>query len=382
MLRMNSSIFALTASLTLALFGAVACGSDDGGGGNSGGAGGSGGSGGSGGGSTTDQSCSTPTGDCRVAPAEPTDAPTGDGTTPTVVALNSLLLGDKTRDGTLDSKAWKDYGFNLDGLVSTRGGKNHCKPAGSGTVASIQPDGNGGIDNSFGANLLGLITTLAADASDSVNESITDGDFTVILRMSTLGSGAEQKGIAADLFGGAKLGSTPAFDGSDVWPVMSELLNDPADINSSKVKFGSSFVTGGTWYSGTPGTLSLALSVSGFTLTLNIRQAIISTKITGAGTAAAAGSDGIIGGVLDTEELVSELKKVAGTFDESLCDGSTFESIASSIRAASDIMADGTNGDSSKTCDGISIGLGFSAKAVQLGTAAPPATPGADPCNP
>jgi len=41
------------------------------------------------------------------------------------------------------------------------------------------------------------------------------------------------------------------------------------------------------------------------------------------------------------------------------------------LRAASDIMADGTNGDATQTCTGISFGMGFDALPVQLGAVAP-----------
>ena len=43
-------------------------------------------------------------------------------------------------------------------------------------------------------------------------------------------------------------------------------------------------------------------------------------------------------------------------------------------------MKDGTNGDPNKTCDGISIGLGFEASAALIGGVAPPAPPVVDPC--
>ena len=43
-------------------------------------------------------------------------------------------------------------------------------------------------------------------------------------------------------------------------------------------------------------------------------------------------------------------------------------------------MADGTNGDPTKTCDGISVGLGFEGLAIKLGDIAPKADPPADPC--
>jgi hypothetical protein len=84
--------------------------------------------------------------------------------------------------------------------------------------------------------------------------------------------------------------------------------------------------------------------------------------------------------VLDTEELVAAMKAVAGSFDISLCSGPTFDSIAQQIRAASDIMSDGTNGDPNLVCNGISIGLGFDAKPALLGAVAAPVTPPPDPC--
>lgn len=44
-------------------------------------------------------------------------------------------------------------------------------------------------------------------------------------------------------------------------------------------------------------------------------------------------------------------------------------------------MANGTNGDSSQTCNGISIALGFDAKPVNLGAVAAPSEPGDDLCD-
>ena len=38
-------------------------------------------------------------------------------------------------------------------------------------------------------------------------------------------------------------------------------------------------------------------------------------------------------------------------------------------------------GKTAKTCDGISVGLGFDTKTVHLGAVTTPATPGADPCG-
>lgn len=58
----------------------------------------------------------------------------------------------------------------------------------------------------------------------------------------------------------------------------------------------------------------------------------------------------------------------------------TLDSLLAQIRAANDIMLDGSNGDPNKACDGISVGFGFEAVAVQPAGIAAPVPPGPDPC--
>jgi hypothetical protein len=76
----------------------------------------------------------------------------------------------------------------------------------------------------------------------------------------------------------------------------------------------------------------------------------------------------MIGGVLNTEELVAEIKKVGVLLD--MCGTQPFQNILDEARRASDIMADGTQ-DPAKTCDGISIGLGFEMMEAQIGEVGP-----------
>lgn len=369
------------ALLTVGLVGslsAFACGGDDSGGGSSGTGG------------TTGKPDPEEAG--RLPPAKGSGGPAA-GSGDTVVAMNKLFLGDTDFAGNPDPNAWREIGYNLDGIISTKTGTNHCKYQDGATKSSVQTDGVEGIDNSFGSNLVKIITSLAANPSGTISESLTSGDFTIMLKMDKLEDKADQTGIKTGLYGGAKFDalvadckatptdancSPPKFDGSDKWPVLPELLNG-GDINNPKVSFPDSYVAGGTWVSGSQGDLNLTVSIQGFNLALKITKAVITTDLTGVGPTAKA-TKGVIAGIIPTEDLISELKKVAGGFDKTLCEGQTFESIAQQIRAASDIMSDGTNGDPAKTCDGISVGLGFEGLAVQLGGVAPAASAPTDPC--
>jgi hypothetical protein len=299
----------------------------------------------------------------------------------TTQAVNKLFLGDTDRNDTPNpTNGWKKYGFNLDGLVSTKTSKNLCKPRAGGTAAAVYPDGEDGIDNSFGKNILPIILGLASDLSTTANKSIADGDFTIMLDISK--TGKDCTGAAGKLFAGAKLVDAmgmavmPKFDGSDTWPVSPELLTDPMDPTSSKIMFKEAYIAGNTWVSGTKGTVSLQLSISGFTVSLDIQNAFVTVDLNGK-----TGTNGTIAGVLDTEQLVSQISKVAAAFDTSFCDpeSPTLVSILNQLRQASDIMRDGTQ-DPSKECDGISIGLGFDTAAVTLGPVAKPGDPPPDPC--
>lgn len=306
-----------------------------------------------------------------------------------VLAIRKLFIGDTDRDGNPSSSAWKEFGYDLDKKVSTADSKDLCMPAEGAKPSAVYEDGEEGRDNSFGKNILPIVTALAMDASTQINDSIETGGFTIMIRLDELGTGAAENGIASKLYGGATLTDPatmmeilPKWDGTDAWPVIYELLNN-GDAENPKVQFKDSYVvtdekTGArTWVSGDFGNITLNLSISGFTLGLTVNHAVISMDLNDDNSKA---SNGTIAGILNTEQLISELAKVAGSFDPSLCPpSSTFESIAQQIRQASDIGADGSQ-DPSTECDGISIGLGFEMQKVQLGPVAEPAGAPEDPC--
>jgi hypothetical protein len=302
-----------------------------------------------------------------------------DGTGPTTFAISKLFLGDTDPDGTPDAQnGWKFYGYNLDGTDDTPTTPGLCKPVDNAPVKNVHVSGNNGINNSFGKNILPVILGLSANAPQTINDSITAGKFTIMLSLTDLGMSASYNPIVTQLFAGGDLGAAPKFDGTDMWPVLPALLADPdaGVAGGSLVQFPMSYTTNNTWVSGGKGTITLMLSVSGFTLNLEISNAVMSMVLDSTHQHV---TGGIIAGILPTNALISQLKMVAGAFDPSLCSGPTIDSITSQIAQASDILQDGTQ-SATQSCDGISIGLGFNAELVQLGPVAPPAMPKADPC--
>lgn len=309
----------------------------------------------------------TPTAPHEEPPAAGPSMPPN-GTASVTLAISKLYLGDTDPDGTPDqTNGWKYFGYDLDGLISTATSKNLCQVRGTATPAEVYPDGIDGIDNAFGKLILPILIGLAGDPAQKINSDISAGNFTIMLEMQKLGAGANYNPITTNLFGGADLGSAPRFDGTDTWPT----------LPGSEVTFPNSYLTNNTWVSGGKGNVTLALSIGGFTLDLDIANAVISVVLD---SAHQKGTKGVIAGVINTSQLTSQLQTVAGSFDKMLCTGTILDGVLEEVTNASDILHDGTQ-DPTKPCDGISIGLGFDAEVVKLGPVAPPPPPAANPCD-
>lgn len=332
-------------------------------------------------GATGDGGTDGATGSSKTPPSRPSNAAQTPAADVFTYALDTLLLGDTPRAGGAPSTtAWKEYGFDIDGKQTSKDSSDVCqRKAGAGS--NVQVDGTGGVDNSFGANILPIIQSAGSipNPSEQISNSIKGGSFTIEFKIKGLTKDPKQTnlGLSAELFAAGVFsedGGKPTFTPSDDWPVRPELLKDGMTVASgSKVTFPDSYINNGTFV--TPqGTVTISLVFQGVALDLEIQKAVIVMDINGDNA-----NNGTIAGVINTEKLVTGLKSVAGRISKSLC-GSAFDGIAQQIQQTSDILSDGSN-RSGVPCDAISIGIGFTAKRIAnptkvagLGTASP------DPC--
>jgi hypothetical protein len=299
-----------------------------------------------------------------------------------VFALNSLSLGEADRGGNKNKDAWKKYGFNLDNRITAVADKSSpglgrvCKLQ-PGAVASTHQDGDEGTDNSFGKNILTLLDPFAPNPSTDISKSIIDGEFTIMLKVIGLTDEPEQTntGLSGTLLVGGAFNpedktARPTFTAADDWPYVA----DP------QVPISGAYINKGVFVNGKGGAqVKIAIGIQGQNLNLTINKAIISFKHNPATKSL---EEGTIAGVINTEELVTGVGAIAGRLSKDLCQGSTVEGIKSSLKQASDMLADGTQ-DPGRTCDGISVGLGFTAKQIGKPTKIAPATGGGDdPCAP
>lgn len=300
-------------------------------------------------------------------------------TTGVVLGVDQILLGETDPDGTTNPEGWKQYGFNVDGMVSDASSVNLCQPRAGATPTTVYPDGDNGIDNAFGKNVLPILLSLTPDVSGEATAAIHQGESTVLIHLEGLGSEPTQNQIPARVYTGSRTLEAPAFDGGDCWPVDPVSLDNPADVSAAKVSFPQSLLVNNEWSTGSvsPGPLAVRVIIGGVPLALTIHQVHVLFDMAESHDSAI---NGQLGGVLDTEELAQALREWAGAIEPELCEGTTIESVLEQVRQASDILLDGTQ-DPGATCNAISIGLGFTMARVGLGSIAP-ATPPMTPCAP
>lgn len=304
-------------------------------------------------------------------PPPPKAAPAGDGPGH-YYAVTRLHLGDATRDGVLSTEAWQDFGFDIDHRLTTRWFDGHCTPhGGSPSRFEVFGDGPHGIDNAFAKSIVPILRSLffywpdegdePASLGDLATASIESGDTTLILWLSDLGNAPDYDPVDAYAFA-AREGDTAGFRAAPEALGVTDGTDVAASLRSANTHFHESYVRDHTWASGLSETapLGLDLVLNGVPIRLRIHKSVVTMRLSGDRSSATTGT---IAGILETEDLVQQLRDYLGTVDTSFCDGAAVESILNQLRSYSDIPLDGTHYPS-LMCDGISIGIGFEAAEI------------------
>ncbi len=289
-------------------------------------------------------------------------------TSGTVFALTQLSFGEGSNG------QWKSIGYNIDGLVSDGSSTDVCQPNAGGSANFAYPDGDDGIDNSFGKNLVPIILSLAPSWPDTVNTYLQEGFFNTMVKVYCLPPAGDASGLTSKVFGGTALGSTPSYDGTDEWPVAPEILSDLEDPESSTLILENGTVIGDAYDSGDPSTIILTIPIEFQDEITLIKLTLYEARLTMTlSEDRKSATGGTIGGVLNVEEVIDQLDKVA--FAAGVCSEAQYQTALTIVRQSADILNDGTQ-DPGSTCNAISFGVSFEMAEVQLGPVGAPVTPG------
>lgn len=317
-----------------------------------------------------------------VGDAVPPDAPSTSSTGGAVkwFAINHFLIGTELPNGVHSSTAWQTLGYDLDGRVTSASDSklnaNTCHRV-AGSPSGVLTDGLDGRDNNFGSRVMAVVSQLQSGVEDSFNQQIAAGGTTWLLRLDNVGP-ADNANVPGALYNTAAFaaGSTPKWDGSDTFRVLTTSLTDGASLSKPYVVFAGGYMSGGVWVSGA-GTyvVPFPLSVSGAVALLPVEGAILSVRV-------ADGTGGVFAGVIGEANLATMFGGVIRSFG--ICpSSSTYAQVLATIGQASDLVRGAPQWQNpSVDCEAISIGLGFTMKPVQPPTTAV-APPGAlpDPCG-
>jgi hypothetical protein len=290
--------------------------------------------------------------------------------------VHHFYVGDTTPTPsyTESATAWQSIGYDIDGKDTQASCTDCCTAYKPGTTAHL--NGNSGIDNSFGENIVSQLTSIGGNLSESASQKIAGGAFTLLLDTTGLTSNATQTntGLGGRLFAGGSYSGTPPLTGvyfstTDNWPVSTaSLANGMTLAGGATVGFPAAYVANGVWVSGTPVTMPVTLLLAGAPLPLTIHHAVLSFTHTENGSQGLA-QNGIISGVLDTTELIGAINQFGGNLSggsECSVISMVFEPI---VYGAQDLILDPTSGDVSNPagtpCNAISIGLAFDADEIE-----------------
>jgi len=333
----------------------------------------------------TPEHCAEPPG---PGPETPVDGP---GAT---LAIRRLFFGDIRRDGTADVNAWRSFGLDLDHSASAPDSSSGCIPPGGDYSEAANEDGHAGRDNAFGSALLPMLF-LPGGFLKNANEMIEQGLPTTLIAIQGIGAGPEYNPVSARVYAGARLTGAlgeqvaPKWDGTDEWPVLDGSVVD-GSIDAPVLVFPNSYVvtdasSGARWWvSGPPDPANaLKVAVPPLGLLFTIHAPLLTVELASDN---AWGKNGTIAGVLDPAEVVCQIELLASMFDPDLyCWDDPPDSIPTEepmihIPGACDIGLP-SGPDPKGTCNGISIGLGFEARAVKLGPVVPEPEPPSDSCG-
>jgi len=326
----------------------------------------------------------TDTADVGEPPVRPPQRPKGDavasGSGKTLwLAFKRYELGSIDPTGVSDETAWTAHGYDLDAICTSRAASvanvATCRrPEGAQQDSLL--DGERCRDNNFGRHVGTILRAAAPDTEKTLNEQIALGSSTWLLRIDDVDMSADDPYAPATLYRVAdERMSDPRvvnWDGTDVRSVHADSVID-GDIARGVTTMPRGYIANGTWVSGDPSRLNLSVPVTAsLFVAMKMDNALITLELSGDRTT---GTNGIIAGALALADVEVALKAIAD--NAGVCPGTPlYVTLLSSMAKMPDVSM-GAPGlqDTTKTCDGVSVGIGFAVVPVQPATNVVPPPP-------
>ncbi|MEO7094989.1 MAG: hypothetical protein ABI175_17150 [Polyangiales bacterium] len=317
-----------------------------------------------------------PVGGDAAADVTIVDASTEAGLPATVVyEVSYFRLGVSTRDGEEDPDAWKQYGFDLDGIctseLQSETSEGTCLREPKSKV-NVLADGDHCIDNNFGSQLVPLVKVLGGDLEKNLVDGLAKGGATLVIQLRDLEQTGADPSVPGALFAGKSASGASLLDGTDVMDVdetsvVDHDLTKPIAVLDGKVEV----IDGKRVWSARAETMSLpVVFIAGATGAIPVRDVRLEIDLeTGRGT---------VGGY----SLIADIATIVNALlaKNKICPGSIiYDSAQTNVGQGVDMPA-ALPHDPTAPCVSISLGIGFEVTKASLGKVYPTPPPPVDNC--
>jgi hypothetical protein len=333
----------------------------------------------------------------KTYPAKPTGTMLG-GNREIIGVQSNIDLGDGPMTTSGDPTNYLSIGFDLDKLCDRTAAEARSMPGctlPAGSVGIV--DGPMGQDNSMGRLVQLVRDRIPNFSSDIYTQQLREGAANAILHVTGYNGLDDDDQVRLEAFTSARFnafdaGTTPKWDGTDVWPIASDSVNgnnvkQPKNVDSNAYVSGGKLVAslGDSGYRLLIG-LTAAFKVN---LELHLHAAFLVCNVVPTDDARSNFTlkGCTLAGRWGTDDLLKEVWHFPDPIDpvnpRPLCTNSTSYGIFKQIICqASDIVSDGTFGPT-HPCDAISFAANFDTEPGLLGDvfAVVPFAPSCDPAH-
>jgi hypothetical protein len=339
-------------------------------------------------------SAGVPSPDQRPPPSGASEIP------PFFLAVKDMALGSLDRNGNPSADAWKELGFDLDGVCTASPTCPESSDPAACSAAVPSEDGTYCRDNTFGKLESQAIAVdgLGKEfglSNDGFNCALCRGDYNFLIRVTGWNGQPEDNNVRLDLYPSPGLetqsatwtcdlnANVGAWKSNQCWApgagfTVEEGSFDGAigpngELPDAKINDPAAYVREGYliallpedaffWFPGQSAALAYPLK---------IQRGVIATRLVDNGDGTYSADDGTIAGRAKKDDLIEAFESLGlcQTTQENL-----WNLANTSINISRDVLASGTNSPEA-TCDGLALGIGFTAVSASFSgttrTAAP-----------
>jgi len=340
------------------------------------------------GGDQTCLSAGMPTPSDRPAPSDSTVI------APIYLAVGSMRIGSQDPNFQPDPNAWQDLGMDIDGVCTNSptclqdNPPVSCAP----TETAIPYDGNYCRDNTFGklevqAASIPEVGGKYGLNDDAFNCALCTGAYNFLIKISNYNGTANDDSVRIDLYPSPGLESVlpwncqdadwrshPCFTADMPWLIRDTAVTQDAggpSLPDAVLADPNAYVRDGYVVAELPpDTLFWFPSIAGrksdvaTAFPLKFTQALVAGQITKAEDGTWTIADGTIAGRSRESDIIEGFRLI-GFCDTN--DPQDFSLMQNYLHGSLDVLADGGN-DPSTTCDGVSVGIAFTARQATPGS--------------